>query len=129
MCRRSANGFLSGALPTAAIRAWGRNSPFMPTAIASTFSFAPTMMKLLSRDELGKMRVYDRETDAKNPVFRSLSDLEQQRFLMNAMQSAAKLKVPEVQEQLRRIAQSDPSLRVRTMAMEVLNGRPGSAGE
>jgi hypothetical protein len=82
-----------------------------------------TMMKLLSRDELAKMRVYDRETDPKNPIYRNLNDLEQQRFLTNAMQSAAKLKVPEVQAQLKKIAETDPSMRVRAMAVEVLGGK------
>jgi hypothetical protein len=81
----------------------------------------PTMMKLLNRDELAKMRVYDRE-DPKRPDFRPLTDLEQQRFLANAMESAAHLKVPEVQAQLKKIAQTDPSMRVRAMAVEVLNG-------
>jgi hypothetical protein len=84
----------------------------------------PTMMKLLSRDELAKVRVWDRE-DPKRAGFRTLTDLEQQRFLTNAMQSAAKLNVPEVQAQLKKIAQSDPSMRVRAMAVEVLNGRTG----
>jgi hypothetical protein len=78
------------------------------------------MMKLLTRDELAKMRVYDRE-DPKRP-FRELTDLEQQRFLANAMESAAHLKVPEIQAQLRKIAETDPSMRVRAMAREVLNG-------
>jgi Rps23 Pro-64 3,4-dihydroxylase Tpa1-like proline 4-hydroxylase len=85
-----------------------------------------TMMKLLSRTELAKMRVYDRETDPKNPVYRGLSDLEQQRFLTNAMQSAAKLKVPEVQAQLKKIAETDPSVRVRAMAVEVMSGKTGT---
>jgi len=81
----------------------------------------PTMMKLLNRDELAKMKVYDRE-DPRQPM-RELSDLEQQRFLANAMESAAHLKVPEIQLQLKKIAQSDPSMRVRAMAVEVLNGK------
>jgi hypothetical protein len=81
----------------------------------------PTMMKLLNRDELAKMKVYDRE-DPRQPM-RELSDLEQQRFLANAMESAAHLKVPEIQAQLNKIAQSDPSMRVRAMAVEVLNGK------
>jgi len=85
----------------------------------------PTMMKLLNRDELAKMRVYDRE-DPKRSDFRPLTDLEQQRFLANAMESAAKLKVPEIQAQLKKIAESDPSMRVRAMAVEVLNGRKAS---
>lgn len=80
----------------------------------------PTMMKLLSRDELARIRIYDRE-DPRHGL-RELSDLEQQRFLVNAMESAAHLKVPEIQAQLRTIAQSDPSMRVRAMAMEVING-------
>jgi HEAT repeats len=82
-----------------------------------------TMMKLLDRNELAKMRVYDRETDPKNPVYRGLTDLEQQRFLTNAMQSAAKLKVPAVQAQLKKIADTDPSMRVRAMAVEVMSGK------
>ena len=85
----------------------------------------PTMMKLLNRDELAKIRVYDRE-DAKRADFRPLSDLEQQRFLANAMESAAKLKVPEIQAQLKKIAETDPSMRIRAMAMEVLNGSKAS---
>jgi len=84
----------------------------------------PTMMKLLNRTELARMKVYDRE-DPRQPM-RELSDLEQQRFLANAMESAAHLKVPEIQLQLKKIAESDPSMRVRTMAVEVLNGRKAS---
>jgi len=85
----------------------------------------PTMMKLLNRDELAKMQVYDRE-DPKRADFRPLTDLEQQRFLANAMESAANLKVPQIQAQLKKIADSDPSMRVRAMAVEVLNGRKAS---
>jgi Rps23 Pro-64 3,4-dihydroxylase Tpa1-like proline 4-hydroxylase len=83
---------------------------------------APTMMKLLSRDELAKMTVYDRE-DPRRADFRPLTDLEQQRFLANAMESASHLKVPQIQAQLKKIAETDPSMRVRAMAVEVLNGR------
>ena len=86
---------------------------------------APTMMKLLNRDELSKLKVYDRE-DPRVADFRTLTDLEQQRFLANAMESAAKLKDPEIQAQLRKIAESDPSMRIRAMAREVLSGNKPS---
>jgi len=82
----------------------------------------PTMMKLLNRDELAKMQVYDRE-DPRRAGFRPLTDLEQQRFLANAMESAFNLKTPQIQAQLKKIADSDPSMRVRAMAVEVLNGK------
>jgi hypothetical protein len=82
----------------------------------------PTMMKLLNRDELARLKVYDRE-DPRRAGFRPLTNLEQQRFLTNAMESAAKLRVPEIQAQLKKIAESDPSMRVRAMAVEVLRGK------
>ena len=50
---------------------------------------APTILKLLSREELSGLRYYDRESDPKNPAFRNLSDLEQQRILINTMIGAA----------------------------------------
>lgn len=86
-----------------------------------------TIMKLLSRDELAQMRVYDRESDPQNPVFRKLTELEQQRFLTNAMEWAKHLQVPEVQAQLRKIVETDPSPRVRTAGLETLSTRSPSA--
>jgi hypothetical protein len=80
----------------------------------------PTILKLLSREELAGLRYYDRETDPQNPTFRTLSDLEQQRILINTMIGARKLQSPEVQQQLRKLADSDPSPRVRAAGRELL---------
>lgn len=82
-----------------------------------------TIMKLLSREELSQMRVYDRESDPQNPVFRKLTELEQQRFLTNAMEWAKHLQVPEVQAQLKKIIDTDPSARVRTAGLETLSAQ------
>lgn len=81
---------------------------------------APTLMKLLSREELSRMRYYDRETDPKNPAFRPLNDQEQQRILINTMIGSRKVASPEVQAQLRKLAESDPSPRVRAAGRELL---------
>ncbi|HSV14058.1 MAG TPA: HEAT repeat domain-containing protein [Tepidisphaeraceae bacterium] len=82
---------------------------------------AETIEGLLDRDQLAKVQVYDRDTDPKNPVFRSLSDAEVQRILINTMIGASKLQVPAVQERIRKLAESDPSARVREAAQEVLH--------
>ena len=81
---------------------------------------APTVLKLLSREELADMRYYDRESDPSNPSFRPLNDQEQQRILINTMIGARNLPVPEVQQQLRKLAESDPSPRVRAAGRELL---------
>jgi hypothetical protein len=81
---------------------------------------APTILKLLSREELAGLKYYDRESDPKNPTFRTLSDLEQQRILINTMIGARNLQSPEVQQQLRNLADSDPSPRVRAAGRELL---------
>jgi hypothetical protein len=81
---------------------------------------APTILKLLSREELAEMRYYDRESDPKNPSYRPLNDQEQQRILINTMIGARNLPVPEVQQQLRKLADSDPSPRVRAAGRELL---------
>ena len=81
---------------------------------------APTVLKLLSREELAEMRYYDRESDAKNPSYRPLNDQEQQRILINTMIGARRLNVPEVQQQLKKLAESDPSPRVRAAGRELL---------
>lgn len=86
-----------------------------------------TIMKLLSREELSQMRVYDRESDPQNPVFRKLTELEQQRFLTNAMEWAKHLQVPEVQAQLKKIVETDPSARVRTAGLETLSAKRATA--
>ena len=82
---------------------------------------APTIMMLLSRDELAQLKYYDRESDPKNPSFRTLSDLEQQRILINTMIGARNLPSPDVQQQLRKLAESDPSPRVRAAGRELLS--------
>jgi hypothetical protein len=87
---------------------------------------APTILKLLSREELAGMRYYDRESDPRNPAYRALNDQEQQRILINTMIGARRLAVPEVQAQLRKLAEKDPSPRVRAAGRELL-ARP-SAG-
>ena len=85
---------------------------------------APTILKLLSREELSQLRYYDRESDPRNPAFRSLSDLEQQRILINTMIGARGLPSPEVQAQLRKLAESDPSPRVRAAGRDLLATDP-----
>lgn len=79
-----------------------------------------TILKLLSREELATLKYYDRESDPRNPAFRTLSDLEQQRILINTMIGARNLTSPEVQQQLRKLADSDPSPRVRAAGRELL---------
>jgi hypothetical protein len=81
---------------------------------------AGTVMMLLSRDELAKKRYLDRETDWKHPVYRNLSEQEQERFLINTMQGARHLDVPEVQAAIRKIAETDPSVRVREAGKQIL---------
>ena len=89
---------------------------------------APTILKLLSREELSQLRYHDRESDPRNPTFRGLSDLEQQRILINTMIGARNLQSPEVQQQLRKLAESDPSPRVRAAGRELLGDtRPTAA--
>jgi hypothetical protein len=74
---------------------------------------ADTILKLLSREELASVQVYDRESDPKNPSFRNLNEQEQERILINTMIGVDHYDVPAVQEQLRKLATSDPSSRVR----------------
>jgi hypothetical protein len=84
-----------------------------------------TILLLLNRRELSGVKVYDRETDPKNPSFRPLSEQEVERILINTMIGAHKLDVPAVQEQIRVLAQSDPSARVRAAGKQILaGGRP-----
>ena len=85
-----------------------------------------TILKLLSREELASFEVYDREADPKNPVFRKLSEQEQERYLINTMQGARKLGSTAVDARMRELAESDPSARVRYAAKEILQaGRQG----
>ena len=84
---------------------------------------APTILKLLSREELAQLKYFDRESDPQHPTFRGLSDLEQQRILINTMIGARNLQSPDVQQQLRKLADSDPSARVRAAGQELLAER------
>lgn len=81
-----------------------------------------TILKLLNREELSKLDVYDRETDPQNPVFRKLSEQEQERYLINTMQGARRLGSEAVEGQMKALAESDPSARVRYAAKEILQG-------
>lgn len=78
------------------------------------------ILMLLDRQALAQREYYDRETDPDNPVVRKLSEEEQQRVLINTMQCAVKLDVPEVQARLRSIADNDPSSRVRAAGKEMI---------
>jgi hypothetical protein len=80
----------------------------------------PTLLMLLDRQQLAQLRVYDREADPQNPVFRQLNELEQQRFLLNAMEAAREVQDAQVRARLKQIADSDPSTRVRTAAVELM---------
>jgi len=82
-----------------------------------------TILLLLDRSELSKVKVLDRETDPKNPTYHELSDQEQQRILINTMIGAAKLDVPAVQEKLKWLRDNDPSPRVKAAAREVLGAK------
>jgi hypothetical protein len=88
-------------------------------------SVEDTILTLLSRDELSKMKYYDRETDPKNPVYATLSDKEQERILINTMAGAKQLDTPAIRQRIAQIATSDPSARVRYAAKEI--GQQGSA--
>ena len=87
-----------------------------------------TIMKLLSREELAQMRVFDRESDPQNPVMRNLTEFEQQRFITNAMEWAKHLQVPEVQAQLKKIIETDPSARVRSAGLETMSTKSAVGG-
>src|SRR3954451_20883198 len=84
---------------------------------------ADTVLMLLNRADLAQLKYLDRETDWKHPVYRTLSDQEQQRFLINTMEGAIHLKAPEVQAKIRDVAEHDPSARVREAGREVLKGK------
>jgi hypothetical protein len=79
-----------------------------------------TVLKLLDRKELASLKYFDRESDPKNPTFRTLSEEEQQRILINAMEGVKNLKSPVVVAKLQEIAEKDPSQRVRWQGKEVL---------
>lgn len=78
----------------------------------------PTLLMLLDRAELAKLRVYDRERNPSQPAPRPLTDAEQQRFLINAMEAVRGLNDAELKERLRVLSESDPSPRVRAAAHE-----------
>lgn len=77
-----------------------------------------TILQLLDRKNLQQIEYFDRESDPRNPYYRTLSEQEQQRILINAMIGGRSL--PAVQARLKEIEQSDSSPRVRAMATELL---------
>jgi len=79
-----------------------------------------TVLKLLDRKELAGLKFFDRESDPKNPTFRQLSEEEQQRILINAMEGVKHLKTPAVSAKLQELADKDPSQRVRWEGKEAL---------
>jgi hypothetical protein len=91
-------------------------------------SVEDTILTLLSREELSKLKYYDRETDPKNPVYATLSDKEQERILINTMAGATKLDTPAIRERIGQIAASDPSARVRYAAKEIMQQPDTSRG-
>ncbi|CAN5603087.1 hypothetical protein BH09PLA1_BH09PLA1_28720 [soil metagenome] len=74
---------------------------------------ADNILKLLDRNELSSLQFFDRENDAKNPVFRKLSEAEIERILINTMIGAENYPNDAVQAQLKKLSQTDPSHRVR----------------
>jgi hypothetical protein len=89
---------------------------------------ADTILKLLDRKELAGLRYFDRETDPQHPVFRTLSEDEQLRILINTMIGAKNLQLPQVQQKLADLAKNDPSPRVRAAGMQVLGENPKGQG-
>ena len=71
---------------------------------------ADTILMLLSRDELDRVEVFDRETDPQNPTFRNLNDQEKLRILINTMMGAKHLKVDAVQTKLADLTANDVPL-------------------
>ncbi len=82
-----------------------------------------TILMLLDRAQLARLEVYDREDDPRNPRLRSLTEQERQRILVNTMIGARHLESPAVQDRLKRIAETDPSPRVREAGLEILAPR------
>jgi HEAT repeat protein len=78
------------------------------------------VLRLLDRKELDQMQSYDRETDPKNPTMRALNEPEKQRILINVILACQNYAQPEVQAAIKRLAESDPSERVKQAAMEVM---------
>jgi hypothetical protein len=76
---------------------------------------------LLDRAQLKDLEFYDRERDADNPPARNLQEEEQQRILINTIDCAVHLDLPEVQAKIKSIAQTDPSPRVKAAAMQALS--------
>lgn len=83
---------------------------------------ADTILLLLSREELANVKVYDRETDPKNPAFRALSEQEIERILINTMLGAHKLDSTQVKAQIRALAETDRSARVRASGKQIVHG-------
>lgn len=83
---------------------------------------ADTILMLLNREDLSEIEVADREEDPNNPRFRKLNEKEKERILINTMLGARNLKVDAVQQQIRKLTETDPSVRVRAAGQEILKG-------
>jgi hypothetical protein len=83
---------------------------------------ADTILMLLNRDDLKQLEVADREQDPNNPRFRRLNEKEIERILINTMLGARSLNVDAVQQQIQKLADGDPSVRVRAAGQEILRG-------
>ena len=78
------------------------------------------ILMLLDRGQLGQIEFYDRERDADNPKARKLEEEEQQRILINTIECAVHLDMPEVQAKIKAIAEGDPSPRVKAAALQAM---------
>jgi hypothetical protein len=79
------------------------------------------ILMLLDREQLKDLEYYDRERDADNPQARKLVEEEQQRILVNTIECAVRLDVPEVQAKIKEVSEKDPSPRVRSSAVESMS--------
>jgi hypothetical protein len=85
---------------------------------------ADTILMLLDRKSLAGKQVLDREADPQ--VFRPLTDLEQQRYLINTMIGVRNYPVAAVRQKIQSISDNDPSERVRVEAQETLGNSPAT---
>jgi hypothetical protein len=109
------------------MRTAGRNEAELVWAAAGSLAqmnvpeSKDVILMLLDRAQLKDLEFYDRERDADNPHARNLQEEEQQRILINTIDCAVQLDLPEVQAKIKAIAQTDPSPRVKAAAMQALS--------
>jgi hypothetical protein len=84
---------------------------------------ADTILMILDRKSLADFRYFDREADPLNPTFRSLNDLEMQRYLINTMIGVRNYPDDRVKARIAELAKTDPDQRVRWQAQEIINGK------